>query len=329
MRSTRRPSRRPGRLLDRAQPALLPRAARRRSATTGSPRSRASAARRSGTSRARRRDRPARGADATAAHDRYRVGLHHVAFEAWSRGAVDERARVARRARAPRSRAAPRSTATSRATTRCSSTTRTGSSSRSSTCRRPGRRPPRPEGSASAAISAASPRFRTTSSPPAADDVLDLGSLVARHDDELRLVASHRLVLARVSRDRRVQSSSPHSQTSSSTPSPRPQVSLPSRSRSFRARKRTSFSAIRRSRACTRPTLRRYRIGRGGMARECPPGSIEEGWSSICRRPRRRSARPGRRRPARGARRASGGPLRRPAARQRAVHERGQVRPPA
>ena len=25
-------------------------------------------------------------------HDRYRVGLHHVAFEAWSRGLVDERA---------------------------------------------------------------------------------------------------------------------------------------------------------------------------------------------------------------------------------------------
>ena len=25
-------------------------------------------------------------------HDRYRVGIHHVAFEAWSRGLVDERA---------------------------------------------------------------------------------------------------------------------------------------------------------------------------------------------------------------------------------------------
>jgi glyoxylase I family protein len=25
-------------------------------------------------------------------HDRYRVGLHHLAFEAWSRAAVDERA---------------------------------------------------------------------------------------------------------------------------------------------------------------------------------------------------------------------------------------------
>ena len=25
-------------------------------------------------------------------HDRYRVGVHHVAFEAWSRGLVDERA---------------------------------------------------------------------------------------------------------------------------------------------------------------------------------------------------------------------------------------------
>src|SRR5438477_857345 len=25
-------------------------------------------------------------------HDRYRVGVHHLAFEAWSRGAVDERA---------------------------------------------------------------------------------------------------------------------------------------------------------------------------------------------------------------------------------------------
>ena len=50
MRSSRRPPRRPGRLLDRAEPAVLPRSARRRSATTGSARSRASAARRSTTS---------------------------------------------------------------------------------------------------------------------------------------------------------------------------------------------------------------------------------------------------------------------------------------
>jgi catechol 2,3-dioxygenase-like lactoylglutathione lyase family enzyme len=33
-----------------------------------------------------------REAQSDGAHDRYRVGLHHVAFEAWSRGAVDERA---------------------------------------------------------------------------------------------------------------------------------------------------------------------------------------------------------------------------------------------
>ena len=33
-----------------------------------------------------------REAQAEGAHDRYRVGLHHVAFEAWSRGLVDERA---------------------------------------------------------------------------------------------------------------------------------------------------------------------------------------------------------------------------------------------
>jgi catechol 2,3-dioxygenase-like lactoylglutathione lyase family enzyme len=33
-----------------------------------------------------------REAQAEGAHDRYRVGLHHLAFEAWSRGSVDERA---------------------------------------------------------------------------------------------------------------------------------------------------------------------------------------------------------------------------------------------
>ena len=66
----------------------------RRSATTGSARSRASAARRSTTCgaraprsacarRSRRRDEP---------YDRYAVGLHHLAVEAASRAAVDERA---------------------------------------------------------------------------------------------------------------------------------------------------------------------------------------------------------------------------------------------
>jgi glyoxylase I family protein len=33
-----------------------------------------------------------REAQTGGAHDRYRVGLHHVAFEAWSRAVVDERA---------------------------------------------------------------------------------------------------------------------------------------------------------------------------------------------------------------------------------------------
>jgi glyoxylase I family protein len=33
-----------------------------------------------------------RAAQTKGAHDRYRVGLHHLAFEAWSRAAVDERA---------------------------------------------------------------------------------------------------------------------------------------------------------------------------------------------------------------------------------------------
>ena len=33
-----------------------------------------------------------REAQSEGAHDRYRVGLHHVAFEAWSRSLVDERA---------------------------------------------------------------------------------------------------------------------------------------------------------------------------------------------------------------------------------------------
>jgi catechol 2,3-dioxygenase-like lactoylglutathione lyase family enzyme len=33
-----------------------------------------------------------REAQSEAGHDRYAVGLHHLAFEAWSRAAVDERA---------------------------------------------------------------------------------------------------------------------------------------------------------------------------------------------------------------------------------------------
>jgi catechol 2,3-dioxygenase-like lactoylglutathione lyase family enzyme len=33
-----------------------------------------------------------RAAQADGGHDRYRVGLHHIAFEAWSRAIVDERA---------------------------------------------------------------------------------------------------------------------------------------------------------------------------------------------------------------------------------------------
>jgi glyoxylase I family protein len=33
-----------------------------------------------------------RSAQNAGAHDRYRIGLHHLAFEAWSRAAVDERA---------------------------------------------------------------------------------------------------------------------------------------------------------------------------------------------------------------------------------------------
>jgi len=37
------------------------------------------------------RDRPTRGADG-APYDRYRVGLHHLALEAGSRSAVNERA---------------------------------------------------------------------------------------------------------------------------------------------------------------------------------------------------------------------------------------------
>ena len=33
-----------------------------------------------------------REAQSEGAHDRYAVGVHHIAFEAWSRAAVDERA---------------------------------------------------------------------------------------------------------------------------------------------------------------------------------------------------------------------------------------------
>jgi glyoxylase I family protein len=32
-----------------------------------------------------------REAQSEGSHDRYRVGIHHIAFEAWSRGLVDER----------------------------------------------------------------------------------------------------------------------------------------------------------------------------------------------------------------------------------------------
>ena len=55
---------------------------------------RASAARRSGTSRApaSRSASARRQSRSAAAYDRYSVGVHHIAFEAWSRAAVDERA---------------------------------------------------------------------------------------------------------------------------------------------------------------------------------------------------------------------------------------------
>src|SRR5215218_8638697 len=39
-----------------------------------------------------------REAQSEGAHDRYAVGVHHIAFEAWSREAVDERAEWLRRA---------------------------------------------------------------------------------------------------------------------------------------------------------------------------------------------------------------------------------------
>jgi glyoxylase I family protein len=67
-------------------------------------------------------------------HDRYRIGLHHVAFEASSRALVDDRLRWAR-AQGLEIENDPKSTTTDPATTRVSSTTRTGSSSRSSTSR--------------------------------------------------------------------------------------------------------------------------------------------------------------------------------------------------
>jgi catechol 2,3-dioxygenase-like lactoylglutathione lyase family enzyme len=54
-----------------------------------------------------------REAQSEGEHDRYSVGVHHIAPPGWSSAA-------------PRSRAVPRSTPTSRGTTRCSSSTRTG-----------------------------------------------------------------------------------------------------------------------------------------------------------------------------------------------------------
>ena len=73
-------------------------------------------------------------ADTDGPFDRYRIGVHHVAFEAPSRFEVDERADWLL-ARGVPIESGPRSTRTSRATTRSSSTTRTGSSSRSCTFR--------------------------------------------------------------------------------------------------------------------------------------------------------------------------------------------------
>ena len=57
-----------------------------------------------------------------APFDRYEIGVHHVAFEAASRAAVDERAAWVA-SREARSRAVRRSTGTRPATTRFSSTT--------------------------------------------------------------------------------------------------------------------------------------------------------------------------------------------------------------
>ena len=121
----RRPPRRPRRLLDRAQPAVLPRPAR---PARLPPHLR-------GRGRARRddlvlrragqRDRAAAGAEPRRARP-----LPRRPAPPRARGGVARRrrraARLARRAPAPRSRAGRRSTATRPATTPSSSTTRTG-----------------------------------------------------------------------------------------------------------------------------------------------------------------------------------------------------------
>jgi len=62
------------------------------SAGTGSARSRASGARRSGTSSGTRRRSACGSRNPRAVTTAYSIGLHHLAFEASSRGAVDERA---------------------------------------------------------------------------------------------------------------------------------------------------------------------------------------------------------------------------------------------
>ena len=136
-----RRSRRPLRLLGRAQPRLLPRA----------PRAARLPPRRGDRGRARRDGLvPRRPGDAVGIResqtpdgvDRYRVGLHHLAFRA-----VARRGRRARRL-APRARGRDRERAggvrrTRPATTPCSSPTPTGSSSRSSTTPRRHACPPR------------------------------------------------------------------------------------------------------------------------------------------------------------------------------------------
>ncbi len=92
-----------------------------------------------------------------------------------------------------------------------------------------------------------------------------------------------------VSRIGSVQSSSPHSQTMLMIPSRPSQAAPRSRSRSLRARKRTSFSAT----AAHAPARGRLYAGRDlpsrGMASEWRLDSTGKSWPSICRRARRRS----------------------------------------
>ena len=153
---------------------------------------------------------------------------------------------------------------------------------------------------------------------------------MARHDHELRLFAAYALVVARRQRDRAraVLVGALADELEHAVAGPPRVASLAQPL--VQGTEADLFSAIRRSRASMFTTLRPIENmpGVGMNAQHVRRArSREAGALSAVGRDRDRPG-PGGRRSPRGARRAPGGPLCRPAAGQRAVHERCQVQPP-